>query len=89
MVLVEEKEVHISKVYGESKWRVYTTDNKYMTKLDKISTAVDITYDKGEVFSKTYLLDEKQVLLRNTPKKKELTEEQKAKLAERLQKRRE
>ena len=60
-----------------------------MTKLDKISTAVDITYDKGEVFSKTYLLDEKQVLLRNTPKKKELTEEQKAKLAERLQKRRE
>ena len=58
MVLAEERETHISKINGEDFWRVYTTDSRYMRKLDKITDAVEVTYQDGEVFSKTYKLTE-------------------------------
>ena len=84
MVLAEERETHISKINGEDFWRVYTTDSRYIRKLDKITDAVEVTYQDGEVFSKTYKLTEKQLLLRNEPKKRELSEEQKLALTKRL-----
>lgn len=80
----EEQEVIITKTADKDIYDVYCTDLKYMKKLDKISNAYKEDIINGEVVAKYYKLTIKQLLLRNEPKKRELTEEQREVLRERL-----
>lgn len=70
---------------------IWTSDSTVMTKLDKMAEksshykVTDIAKNKGKVLSKTYDLDDKSLLSFRADKiKRDLTEEQRAELAERM-----
>ena len=89
-LLKEEQEICITKLATENVWEVYTSDRKYMNKLNKIgAVAYNVEKIEGEEVGWFYRLDSKQVLLRETPKKRVLTEEQRQKMAKRLKEARE
>ena len=89
-LLKEEQEICITKLATENVWEVYTSDRKYMNKLNKIgAVAYNVEKIEGEEVGWFYKLDFKQVLLRETPKKRVLTEEQRQKMAKRLKEARE
>lgn len=84
-LLKEEQEICMTKLATENVWRVYTSDRRYVTKLSKIGAEPYKTEKIGdEEVGWFYEIDEKQVLLRDIPKKRILTEEQKQQMAERL-----
>lgn len=69
-LLREEQETCITKMATENVWDVYTTDRRYVTKLNKIGAIpykTDIIYN--EEIGWFYKLNENQVLLRQEPKK--------------------
>lgn len=78
-----ERETHLNLVADDrSTWIVYSDDPVMIRKLDRIGAKLV----KAEGFGKHFELDAKQVLLRKAPQKRNLTDEQKAELRERLAK---
>lgn len=77
-----EQEVHILKTADEKEWMMYSSDPKYIRKMDKIGVS---PYKKEKIDNDTYgyfyKIEEKQISFR---KKRILTEEQKKKMKERM-----
>lgn len=89
-LLREEQEITITKLATENVWEVYTSDKRYANKLNKIGANAYMTESiDGEQIAWFYRLDENQILIRQTPKKRVLTDEQKAEMIERLRQARE
>ena len=90
---VEEQELHISMMRGDERFTVYASNTLYINKLDKFAAknsdwkVEEIAKVDGEVVAKTYSAPIKYLLLREKiPPKRELTEEEKEVLRERMQK---
>lgn len=95
-VLAEEQETIIHHSRQSKKMTIYTTDTTYMTKLDKLYKCVKEDFDGKHVFAKTYEADADRLTFRTDPKfkpkyvpKKQISEEQKAKMREAAKKKRE
>lgn len=82
----QEQEIHIAKMGDMDLYEVYCSDVKLMRKLDKVSDAYKEDVIDGEVVAKHYRLTLKQILFRLEPKRRELTDEQREVLKERLNK---
>lgn len=89
----EEMETHISFMRNESEAFVYTSDRVSMTKFDRLCrehpenyscTRIDRDRD-GDIVAKTYVIkDKKLITFRGAKKTMDLTDEQRAELAERI-----
>ena len=89
-LLREEQEISITKLATENVWEVYTSDKRYANKLNKIGAEAYMSeVIDGEEVAWFYKLDESQILIRQKPKKRILTEEQKLVMTERLRRARE
>ena len=84
-LLKEEQEICITKLATENVFEVYVSDKRYVTKMNKIGAVPYRTECiEGEEVGWFYKIDEKQVLLREKPKKRTFSEEQKQEMVERL-----
>ena len=84
-LLKEEQEICITKLATENVFEVYVSDKRYVTKMNKIGAVpYKVEYMEGEEVGWFYKIDEKQVLLREKPKKRVLSDKQKQEMAERL-----
>lgn len=90
---VEEQELHISMMRGDERFTVYASNTLYINRLDKYVArnsdwkVEDVAKANGEVVAKTYSAPVKYLLLREKlPPKRELTEDEKEALRERMQK---
>ena len=89
---VAEQETHIHWMRTDSYAEVYTTDKTVMTKLDRLCEespenykVIDIGTLKGVPIAKTYKIsDQKLVSFRSRKITRELTEEQKKEITQRL-----
>ena len=86
-VTAPERETIILTSDEDSEWTVYTCQQKIMTKMKKIGAEPYKTEkdSNGNVIANYYKIDFKQVSFRSPSQKREMTEEQKQKVAERLQ----
>jgi hypothetical protein len=89
-----EQEVVINFNAEETTMSIYTADPVWIRKLDRLVESNSREYSfvrqetyKGRVVSKTYLAPKKLLTLRSKTQKRELTEEQKKEIAERLKRR--
>ena len=77
-----EMETIINYNQAEKTASIYTCDRSLMRKLDKLcSESEEITVEKEDEFSKTYILPKKWVKVRKT---RQLSEEEREKLASRM-----
>lgn len=90
---VEEQELHINMMRGDERFTVYTSNTLYINRLDKYAEKnpewkiEKICKVDGEVVSKEYSAPVKYLLLREKfPPKRDLTEEEKEALRERMKK---
>lgn len=89
-LLKEEQEICITKLATENVFDIYTSDRRYVTKLNKIgAVAYKVETIDNEEIGWFYKINENQLLLRQEPKKRVLTDEQKQEMAERLRQARE
>ena len=74
----EEKETNLNYSYADNLWYMYTNVSKYITKLLKLKTVLEIKVltvnDSGTITSMSAILDDKQISFRNIVEKKEGTE---------------
>lgn len=82
----EEQEININKVRTDDYFEVYTNDSTWLTKLLKFAEPIDPEYEDGRIISAKFRLKKNQVTLRKSPKKREMTEEQRQEMAERMRK---
>lgn len=85
----DEQEININKVRTDGEFNIYTNDSTWLTKLLKIAEPIDPEYEDGRIISAKFKLNANQVTLRKPTKKREMTEEQRLAVAERLAKARE
>lgn len=91
-VMPEEQETTIAYYRNDKSATVYTSDGMTMTKLDKLCAKSPEYYElvkvdtcKGEVVGKTYkVVDRTLITFRSAKMKRDLTDEQKQKIADRL-----
>lgn len=80
-----ERETHINQCADDrSYWEVYSDDPVLIKKIDKIAEAYKVVNAGMQQEGKYWRLEKGQVTLRNKPKKKVYTDEEKEVLAERL-----
>jgi|GEM_PF-4920880 len=87
----DEQEILISKIRNEKEFEIYISDRTYKTKIEKVSIKpykVDID-SEGEEIAWYYKLPKNQIGFRKPPVKRELTDEQRLELAERIKNARE
>ena len=74
----EEKETNLDYSHSDNLWYVYTNVSKYITKLLKLKTVLEIKVltvnENGTITSMSAVLDDKQISFRNIVEKKEGTE---------------
>ena len=74
----EERETYLNYNYAYDLWYVYTNVSKYITKLLKFKTVLEIKVltvnENGTITSMSAILDDKQISFRNIVEKKEGTE---------------
>ena len=80
-----EQETVICIGRDDKKARIYTSDTRWMTKLDKVAKRTEVHRQSRAVVAVEYIVPEKWVKI-NQPRKLSLTEAQKAALSDRLQK---
>lgn len=85
----EEQEININKERLNNQFNVYTNDSTWLTKLLKFAEPINPEYENGRIISAQFKLDANQITLRKKPKKRQMTDEQRQKVAERLAKARE
>lgn len=90
---VEEQELHINMMRGDDRFSVYASSTLWINKLDRFAAknpewkVERVNKSHGEIVSKEYSAPVKYLLLREKlPPKRELTEEEKEALRERMQK---
>lgn len=91
---ISEQEVMISYMRDSNECRIYASDSTAITKLDKLAENPDAPYwellethrtQDGEIVGKTYKTHKRLISFRSGfPPKRELTEEQRKALAERM-----
>ncbi len=87
MYSVEEQEIHIWKSRLDETFTLEVTDRTWLTKLLKFAEPINPEYDeKGSVVAAEFQLDLNQIIVRKKPKKREMSEEDKSKVGERLMK---
>lgn len=82
----DEQEININKVRTDDYFTVYTNDSTWLTKLLKFAEPIDPEYEDGRIISAKFKLLSNQVTLKKPSKKRELTEEQRIALSERMKK---
>ncbi|PKR82868.1 hypothetical protein [Heyndrickxia camelliae] len=80
----EEQEININKIRTEDKFIIYCSDSTWLTKLLKIAEPIEPEYEDGRIISARFELGANQVSLRKPSKKRELSEEQRLAIAERM-----
>ena len=80
-----EQETVICIGRDDKKARIYTSDTRWMTKLDKVAKRTEVHRQSRAVVAVEYIVPEKWVKVAQ-PRKRNLTEAQKAALSDRLQK---
>ncbi len=92
---LEEQETHLSLDRLSDRWWIYTSDTRYMNKLDKRVEGGEYKLENvikdcdGTLMAKEYSCPINLISFRTKTKHRELTEEQRLELAERLRKARE
>ena len=90
---IEEQETHISFMRGDERAIIYTSDTTMMTKFNKLVETASTEWKKeevatlprtGEIIGITYSCPVNFVSYRTKAIKRELTEEQKKEISERL-----
>ena len=90
--LMEERETIVNIPRLETNMEIYTCDETMITKLEKLvktggAQVKKVYYNSNlEITVKIYILPKKALTLRDTSKKKEISEEQKAAARERIKK---
>ena len=75
----------ILQIDDESKeWNIYTRQQTMMTKLNKITEPYKVTKEEDRIIEAWYRLGAKQISFKKEYKKRELTEEQRKLIGERL-----
>ncbi|WP_260286751.1 hypothetical protein [Peribacillus aracenensis] len=82
----EEQETSLVFDNSTGKWTVYSTVPKHIRKLANITELFVLEYEDDRPIAVRGTLLEKQVSMKNVPKKREMTEEQRQRAAERLSK---
>lgn len=82
----EEQEININKERLNDYFTVYTNDSTWLTKLLKFAEPINPEYENGRIVSANFELNVNQVTLRKPPKKREMTEEQRKAMSERMKK---
>ena len=87
----EEQEILISKMRNENEFEIYISDRTYKTKIEKVGVKpYKIDKDsEGEEIAWYYRLPKNQIGFRKPPVKRELTDEQRLELVERMKNARE
>lgn len=82
----DERETILIYNDADKYWEIYSAVPKHMRKFDKLNYEVikTETYDDGEVMAKFYKVPQNAISFRDHTKKKTLTDEQRAALAERM-----
>lgn len=80
----DEQEININKVRTDGEFNVYVSDTTWLTKLLKFADPIDPEYEDGRIISAKFKLDANQVTLRKKPKKREMTDEQRLEMSERM-----
>lgn len=91
-LMIEEQETHIYFTRNDDRAQIYTSDTTTMTKLNKLVKLQGTEWKlesvsklkNGEVIGRTYSCPVKFISFRSKAVKREYTEEQKKKVAERL-----
>ena len=81
----QEQETVICIGRDDKKARVYTSDTRWMTKMDKVAARQQIYKQGRAITAVEYVVPEKYVKV-TIPRKSTMSAEQKAKLADRLKK---
>lgn len=89
MYSTDEQEININKERNNEYFNIYTNDSTWLTKLLKITEPIDPEYENGRIIPAKFKLSANQVSLRKPSKKRELTDEQRKAIADRLAKARE
>lgn len=82
--LSEEQEININKERLDDYFDIFTNDSTWLTKLLKIAEPINPEYENDRIISAQFRLNANQVTLRKPSKKRELTDEQREALAERM-----
>lgn len=80
----EEQETSLVFDYSTGEWTVYSTVPKHIRKLANLTELIVIESEDDRPIAVRGTLTEKQVSMKNVPKKREMTEEQRQLAAERL-----
>lgn len=80
---VEEQETIIRIGRDDKKARVYTSDSRWMKKLDKVTDRIRVHKSGRAIVATEYVVSEKYVKVA-APIKRKLTAEQRAKMSERM-----
>ncbi|AOH53334.1 hypothetical protein ABE28_003140 [Peribacillus muralis] len=82
----EEQETSLVFDNSTGEWTVYSTVPKHIRKLSKLTELFVLESEDDRPIAVRGTLTEKQVSMKNIPKKREMTEEQRQQAAERLSK---
>lgn len=82
----DEQEININKGRLEDTFNIFTSDSTWLTKLMKIAEPINPEYENGRIISAQFQLQSNQVSLRKPSKKREMTDEQRLAMAERMRK---
>ena len=82
----DEQETSLVFDNSTGEWNVYSTVPKHIRKLTNLTELIVLESEDGRPIAVKGSLAEKQVSMKNVPKKREMSEEQRQQAAERLSK---